>query len=407
MKKFTAPILLFCLIVLVCICNPATASDAIQIGAPTPMSGPYVSDGIGYYRGVKMAVDDINNSGGLLGRSVEIIRFDVQDFSPEVIMQAADHLIGKKKVAAIHAGWAGWGQDIRAYGKYDVPTFVWDGSDSSIEVFRENPEKYSNIFNMCDGERAHAFQTFNTMRQLPYTFPKKSVFIVNADDAWGSGIGNGIAESARSNGWKIDGHEVVPYGVRDWRPILTKVRENKPALLHMEVLSTPDMITFFRQFMEQPTNTLLNFGYGGAYIDFVENMGETIDGLLGMSAGLPMPLAPTPAANEWLQRYKNEFESDPSTGTVTVYTGVMFWAEAVKSVGDVDDFAKINQYIAENSFETIAGGHWKFNEDHVIPFSQDNPCIQFQIQNGKRVTIYTAPGVPYMNYEFQKPRWID
>ena len=45
----------------------ALAADSIKVGAPLPMTGPYAGDGVGYYHGVKYAVDEINAAGGLLG----------------------------------------------------------------------------------------------------------------------------------------------------------------------------------------------------------------------------------------------------------------------------------------------------------------------------------------------------
>ena len=382
------------------------AADPIKIGAPTPLSGPYVSDGVGYNRGVKMAVDDLNEAGGLLGRKVKIIRFDVQQFEPERVMQAADELVVKKKVVAVHAGWAGWGQDVRAYGKYEAPTFVWDGSDEAIAVWREDPEKYSNFFHMVDGQKAHSVMYWRGTESLPYEYPNKKAVVINADDAWCQGVGDGIKEMAKKSGWDVPMHETVPYGVREWRPILAKIREIKPSFLYMEVLSTPDMVTFFRQFMRAPTKTILNFGYGIQFIDFIENMGTEIDGLVGMSSGMPLPVAPTPEGNDWLRRFRKKYDAEPSTGSFYVYNGVMFWAKAVQEVGDPNKLEAINDYIATKPFKSISGGIWKFNEDHVLPFSADVPCLTFQVQNGQRVTLYTAPGVQYRDYEFLTPRWV-
>jgi ABC-type branched-subunit amino acid transport system substrate-binding protein len=93
------------------------AEEPIKVGAPLCLTGPYAGDGLGYFRGIEMAVDDLNKSGGLLGRPLEIVKFDTQDFSPERVMQASDQLVGTDKVVALHCGWAGWGQDVKAYGK--------------------------------------------------------------------------------------------------------------------------------------------------------------------------------------------------------------------------------------------------------------------------------------------------
>ena len=119
------------------------AAEPIRVGAPLCLTGPYAGDGLGYLRGIQMAVDELNAAGGILGRPLELYKFDTQDFAPERVMQAADQLVGNDKVDVIHAAWAGWGQDVRAYGKYDVPTFVWDASINSVSVFREDPKQYA------------------------------------------------------------------------------------------------------------------------------------------------------------------------------------------------------------------------------------------------------------------------
>jgi branched-chain amino acid transport system substrate-binding protein len=53
---------------------------------------------------IKMAIDETNESGGLLGKQLEPLRFDPKGFEPEVVMQAADYLCGQKKVASVQAG---------------------------------------------------------------------------------------------------------------------------------------------------------------------------------------------------------------------------------------------------------------------------------------------------------------
>ena len=114
----------------------ATAADTIPVGVPLAMTGAYTGSGEDYFKGIKMAIDEINESGGLLGKQLEIIRYDSKEFAPEVVMQGADYLCGQKKVTSVHAGWAGWGQDVRAYGKYDAPFFADDGSQAAVDVFR-------------------------------------------------------------------------------------------------------------------------------------------------------------------------------------------------------------------------------------------------------------------------------
>ncbi len=384
----------------------ADEKKPIKVGVPLPMTGPYASDGVGYYRGIKLALDEINEAGGLLGRPVEMIRFDTQEFAPEIVMQAADKLLGRDKVDAVHAGWAGWGQDVRAYGKYEAPFFMYDESIAAMKVFREDPKKYSNVFMLGDVEKAIAKDLFDVMEQLPYEYPNKKIAVIVADDSWGTESGNGIKERAKEKGWEVSLYEVVPYGTTEWGPILTKIRTIKPAWIYVEIVSAPDVITFFRQFMKAPTNSLINYGYSLVPPEFIETMGEEANGIMGESiTAMPGPKGPTPAADAWLKKFREKFGADPQAGTYAVYVGVKMWAAAVEKVGDVKNYQAINQHIAKTPYQTITGRKISFDKDHKIPISIW-PLTHLQVQDGRLVTIYTRPGEKYLDYTFQKPPWI-
>jgi len=400
--------LLFCALLVISLglgSNIVLAADTIKVGAPLPMTGPYAGDGIGYYQGVKFAIDEINAAGGLLGKQLELIRFDTQDFAPERVMMAADQLIGQDKVDVIHAGWAGWGQDVRSYGKYDVPTFVLNASISAVNVFRENPQQYSNWFQMNDVERNLAIDLFDVMEQLPYEYPNKKIAVITADDSWGTESGTGVKDRAKEKGWKVVVDEVVPYGTREWGPILTKIRKTKPAWIYMEIVSAPDCITFFRQFMKAPTASLINLGYGISPPDVIGNLGDEGEGILGYFLGIPGPTAPNPKANAWLDQFRNKFNNEPAANTFPTYVGVKWWAEAVEKVGDVKAYKKICDYIASNPYMDIAGRKLWFDEDHKSPI-QSWPMAHLQIQNGEMITIYTGPGKGYLDYKYKLPPWI-
>ena len=170
--------------------SPTAIAETIKIGVPLAMTGAYAGSGDNYWKGITMAVDEINDGGGLLGKQVEIVRFDSQEFAPETVMQGANYLCGEKTVSSVHAGWAGWGQDVRAYGKFEVPFFCDDGAEPAVNVYKSNPEQYSNIYFLTDTGKDQGKSIFTMLKSLPYDYPNKKVVIINTDDTWGmkSGI---------------------------------------------------------------------------------------------------------------------------------------------------------------------------------------------------------------------------
>lgn len=404
--KNKALILTFLGIFLFCSAGLAWAEKPIIVGVPVPLTGPFAPIGVDSLKAVEFAVEKINAAGGLLGRTVKVTLFDTKDFAPERLMAAADKLVGQDKADSIHAGWSGWGQDIRAFGKYDIPYFQHNESGQCVELIRSDLKKYSNVWQMGDVERNCAADSFNVVTSIPYKYPKKTVAIINTDDAWGSQVGVGVTEAAKKKGWKVVMHETIPYGTREYGPILIKIRSLDPGLIHYEDASPPDAITFFRQFLRKPSNSIVNLGYSILPPGFMEEMGKEADGALGFEmSAVYSPVGPTSESNAWIKEFKEKKKRNPSHSSSASYVGIMIWAEAVKAVGDVTKYAAINEYIANNSFMSLIGKKIRFNKDHVITIDEW-PQSHLQVQNGVRTTIYTKPGVKYLDYKFQTPPWI-
>jgi branched-chain amino acid transport system substrate-binding protein len=400
---------LFVLMMMLCLSlsSGAMAADTIPVGVPLAMTGAYTGSGDDYFKGIKMAIDEINEAGGLLGKQLEIIRYDSKEFAPEVVMQGADYLCGQKKVASVHAGWAGWGQDVRAYGKYDVPFFADDGSQAAVDVFREDPVKYNNIYQITDVGVEQAKSMFRVLMALPYEYPNKKVVIINTDDSWGVEVGDTLSKNFKDIGWKVAKRETVPYGTNEWGAILTRIRRINPSLIHIEIPSAQENITFFQQFIKKPTNSIISLGWGITPREVVENLGKTADGIVGeMPTGLPGPVAPTPEGQAWIDKYVRLYKHQIPAGSWATYTGVMAWANAVKNVGDAYDFKAVNKYLQENGYE----GHQgliKWDKDNVLRAQPAAPVVHYQVQGGELIAIFTDPPTkPYKDFKFKVPLWI-
>ena len=96
-------------------------AGTIKVGAPIPITGPYSSDGFAMEKGIRMAVEELNASGGVLGDQLEIYVFDIGDLTPDKLQAAASNLAEKEKVDVLINGYGGMGPDIPAFCPYDIP----------------------------------------------------------------------------------------------------------------------------------------------------------------------------------------------------------------------------------------------------------------------------------------------
>ncbi len=81
----------------------ARAEEPIKVGLVAALSGGSAKSGEGITRGLSVAIDEINASGGLLGRKLELVRRD-DESNPAKGQIAARELIDQEKVAAIFGG---------------------------------------------------------------------------------------------------------------------------------------------------------------------------------------------------------------------------------------------------------------------------------------------------------------
>ena len=77
----------------------AFAADPVRIGLSGPFTGGSSAMGVSMRDGVKLAVDEINKAGGVLGRPIELVERD-DTAKNEVGVQVAQELISKEKVVA-------------------------------------------------------------------------------------------------------------------------------------------------------------------------------------------------------------------------------------------------------------------------------------------------------------------
>ncbi len=77
----------------------ASAADPIKIGVSGPFTGGSSSMGVSMRDGVRLAADEINKIGGVLGRKLELVERD-DEAKNERGVQIAEELINKEKVVA-------------------------------------------------------------------------------------------------------------------------------------------------------------------------------------------------------------------------------------------------------------------------------------------------------------------
>ncbi len=124
--------------------STASAADPIKIGVSGPFTGGSSSMGVSMRDGVRLATEEINKAGGVLGRPLQLVERD-DEAKNERGVQIAEELINKEKVAAtvgyINTGVALASQRFYQDAKIPVMNNVATGSVITKQ-FADQPDNY-------------------------------------------------------------------------------------------------------------------------------------------------------------------------------------------------------------------------------------------------------------------------
>jgi len=135
---------LACVIALSSFCSLGMAADPIKIGVSGPFTGGSSSMGVSMRDGVRLAADEINKAGGVLGRPIQLVERD-DEAKNERGVQIAQEMINKERVAAqvgyINTGVALASQRFFQDAKIPVMNNVATGSAITAQ-FASQPDNY-------------------------------------------------------------------------------------------------------------------------------------------------------------------------------------------------------------------------------------------------------------------------
>jgi branched-chain amino acid transport system substrate-binding protein len=255
----------------------ARAADMVNIGALYPVTGSMAQIGQGCVNAAKLAVQMINDAGGIKslgGAKLNLIVSDVQS-DPTVTRTETDRLINGYQLSAIHGCFASAltliASEVAERAK--VPLLTGSSSDQLNQ---------NRHYTFTPFARASQFaQAQLQMSKLVSDKPKVAVIFENT--AFGTSTSNGLKEKAPGEGVEIVLFEPYSAGFADAGPLINKVKASGADML-FSVSYLNDLILIVRAIKQVGLKIALNGGSGGFVIpDFYKSVGPLTEGLLGVA----------------------------------------------------------------------------------------------------------------------------
>jgi len=388
----------------------AFAAGSIKIGVLAPLTGPSASDGQEFVNGVKWAADEANAAGGVAGYTFEVVPADVKDGSAANVTSAVERLAQTSGVEVVLTGYAALSMfEIDLFKEYGLP-YLSAGPSPSVEaIIGKAPEDYWCCWSSTADFGGYATDLLPALKAFAAegkaNIADKTIAIVSSDNPYSKTISEGMKKVFGADGWKIVVDEIVPFGeVGDWRAILAKVRSAKPDVIVNADYLPGNSALFLKQFLEQPTNSVVFLQYAPSVPEFIKLTGPQSTGVLYDLIGGVLDSPKWPRGPELLAAYKAKYGVESGAYGVGLYEMANLYFKALQKVGDPKDHKAIGLAIGEQASNSAAGPI-KFDPKTHVALAGDDyvPTTFWQIVDSKRVLVAPAK---YANGAFQTPPWI-
>ena len=316
----------------------AQASDKpIRIGITSDASGQYANSGASDRRGMLMAIDEVNDRGGLLGRRVEWVHLDTET-TPATGSRVAERLIAREEcsflVGAVSSGVANAiSQVAQRYGCIYLNTNSSSPTESGQNCHRVKFVWDGNGTNFAKAAVANAARTFG-----------KDWLLLTNDYGWGHDTSAATRKLAEAQGVDIMDEVLVPVGTRDFSSILLSVQQARPQVVAAAVGG--DDQKALRQQVAQ-----LGMGSQPAWInnqqDWPDVYGLPADNLFGVFGTTWYYKLDLPGVAEFVARYQQAYPDTRMRVPGNVfYNGYMATREllgAVERAGTTNNIAVIKE----------------------------------------------------------------
>jgi branched-chain amino acid transport system substrate-binding protein len=325
-------------------------AQTIKIGVNEPLTGPFAASGTYVVNGAKIAADEINAKGGLLGKKVELVIEDNKS-NPTEAAAVAEKLITEDKVPVMMGAW-GSSLTLAVMPKlmqYKVPMVVETSSSSKITtsgnpyIFRISPP--SSV-------EADAFRSI-----APKIGIKKADFLVINND-WGRGSADDFGKVMKSMGIKVGLVEIMDQAAQDMTAQLAKIKATDSDTI-MVTTAVEQLTLVLKQAAALGISKKIVTTGGSQNPDqLIAQAGAAANGSMHLTTFAPWypDKTPDPKATEYFldQWKKRGFSFAGATESFRGYDGIRTILHAIQGAGKAEPDA-ITQALWKTDFTGLNG----------------------------------------------------
>lgn len=362
----------------------SVAATAVAQNGPVPivglveLSGPGAVSGTNFNDGVRMAVEEINAKGGILGRKIDYTYNDTQS-NPGVAKALAQKAVDQNAYVVMGPVFSGSifvSMDVTR--KAEITNFT--GGEAANITQQGNPYIFRTSFTQANAMPRVA-------RYMKNALKLKSVDIIWVNNDFGKGGHDEFLKAIKADGIKLGADVSTDQGQVDFSGAVLKVKQSGSDGVFVYV-NEEESARALRELAKQ--------GYNKPRVGETTLTGQKVIELAGGAAdgaiahvGLS-PDAPIPAVRAFAERFQKEFKYKPDHNGIKGYTAMYIVKAMTEKIGKFDTKALA---AALHGAKILVKDHPGVLMD--VSFDKngdiDRESFMTKVENGKQVVFETLP----------------
>jgi branched-chain amino acid transport system substrate-binding protein len=371
-------------------------AQEVNFSIPLPLTGTNAKFGEIEKRSYEIALEEINAKGGIKGKKI-VLEFEDSQGKPDVSRSIAEKLIDVKKQPVIFGEYSSsCSKAIAAVAEErKTPYMVVTGATDDI-----TQQNYKYVFRM---NPTNAYYASGLMSFLKEVVKPTSIAILYESSDFGTSGAEDMVKQAEKFPMKVLVKEQYEKGAVDFKPILSKVKAEKPDVIYM-VSYVMDAALLTRQIKELRIDAKLFAGgaAGFAIPEFIQSAKEAADYVV--TATLWSPQVVYPGAKEFAEKYKKLYKDYPSYHGAEAYSALYIIKDVLTRAKSLtrDD---IRVAMKATNMMTVFGPI-KFDDKEGYTNQNFMDTLVLQVINGQFETIWPQKYAT-KKYIYPIPKWRD
>ena len=369
----------------------AQQTNSIRIGVNTAIQAQVGRDAID---SVKMAIDEINAQGGVLGRKFEMIVADEGEAAsegPKVGIAAVNKLTSEDRVDVLIGGYdSGVTLGELPHIARAKTIFLGIGSASPAiqQKVKDDYEHYKYIFRVNpinSAKQSQALISFITGK-LKDELGYKKISIIGENAKWVQDMVPAIKNGAQAAGMEVPVAEFFDVQTADFSPLFAKVKDSGSQYL-IVIISHGASDVFVKQWYDAKVPVPIGgIDVKGMDANFFDRVGGK--SIAEVSANFVVRAPITPVTVPWWDKFVSVNKRPPVYTAAGAYAATHIYAEAVKRAGTTATDAVIKEL--EKTDYVAPAGRVQFDATHDVkdgPGFVNELFVQWQA-DGQRAVVW-------------------